>query len=139
MFTNKETQQTGSKSAERNVLSKNTMLKGDIISQGDFRIDGKLEGTLKVSGKVIVGPEGVIVGSIEADTADIEGKFSGDIKVTKTLLLKSSASISGDVITGKLSIDPGASFNATCAMRGAVKEIGKSKDEQKESLSEKTA
>lgn len=121
---------------EINVINKNTSIKGDIISDGDYRIDGTLEGDLKVKGKVIIGLTGKIKGKVETSNAEVEGSFSGEMLVHETLTIKSSASISGDIIISKLSVEPGAAFNASCQMKGAVKELNK--NEQKE-LSEQTA
>jgi len=136
MANNKNRQQK-TKVAERNVISKNTSITGDIISEGDFRIDGNLEGNLKTDGKVIIGSAGSIKGKVESNDADIEGRFSGDLSVNETLTIRSTASIFGDVVVGKLSVEPGATFNASCSMRGAVKELNQ--HEQKRSLSEQTA
>lgn len=136
MFTNKEKTQK-SKVMERNVVAKNTSIVGDIISEGDFRIDGSLEGTIKTQGRVIIGAEGDVKGKIESTNADIEGKFSGELIVQKTLSIKTSAHISGEVTVGKLSVEPGATFNASCSMKGAVKELNQHEQQQK--LSEKTA
>lgn len=136
MFTTKEKSQKP-RVMERNVVAKNTSITGDIVSEGNFRIDGTLEGTLKTSGRVIIGVDGVINGKVESDNADIEGKFSGELLVHETLSIKGTAHISGDVVVGKLSVEPGATFNATCAMKGAVKELNQ--HEQKRLLSEKTA
>lgn len=106
---------------ERNIIAKNTSLVGDIKSDGDFRVDGKIEGTVKTSGRVVIGKEGLVTGTIECTHADIEGTFSGKLLVDEILSLKSTANISGEVVMGKLSVEPGASFNATCAMKGSVK------------------
>ena len=122
---------------ERNVVAKNTSITGDITSEGDFRIDGALEGTLKTNGKVIIGVEGSVEGKVESANADIEGRFSGELLVHETLTIKGTANISGDVVIGKLSVEPGATFNASCAMKGAVKELNQ--HEQKRLLTEKTA
>ena len=122
---------------EINVINKNTSIKGDISSDGDYRIDGTLEGELKVKGKVIVGLTGKIKGKVETSNAEIEGSFSGELLVHETLTIKSSASISGDIIISKLSVEPGASFNASCQMKGAVKELNK--NEQQKGSAEKTA
>ena len=65
--------------------------------------------------------EGFVSGTIDCANADIEGSFSGKLIVDQILSLKSTADISGDVIMGKLSVEPGAVFNATCAMKGSVK------------------
>tara|TARA_B110000285_G_C14902097_1_gene503778 strand:- start:15 stop:389 length:375 start_codon:yes stop_codon:yes gene_type:complete len=116
---------------EINVIAKNTIIVGEIKSDGDFRIDGTLEGNLTIKGKVIIGAAGVIKGNIEAPNADIEGRISGQLKVIKTLTVKATANISGDVVVGKLSIEPGATFNATCVMKGFTKEENTA-DEKKE-------
>jgi cytoskeletal protein CcmA (bactofilin family) len=133
--TNKTPQKT--KVMERNVIAKNTTIVGDIKSDGDFRIDGALNGTLTTNGRVIIGAEGSIKGKVEATNADIEGAFSGNLLVSNTLTIKATANISGEVIIGKLSVEPGASFNATCAMKGAIKELNLNNDEK--IRSEKTA
>ena len=106
---------------ERNIIAKNTSLVGDISSDGDFRVDGKIEGTIKTSGRVVIGREGTVKGTIDCANADIEGTFAGKLIVDEVLSLKSTADISGDVVMGKLSVEPGAAFNATCAMKGSVK------------------
>ena len=105
-------------------------------SEGDFRIDGTLEGNIKTKGRVIIGVEGSVKGKINAVNSDIEGKFSGDLFVQETLTIKATANISGDVIIGKLSVEPGATFNASCSMKGAIKELNQNEQQQ---LSEKTA
>ena len=133
--TNKTPQKT--KVMERNVIAKNTTIVGDIKSDGDFRIDGALNGTLTTNGRVIIGAEGSIKGKVEATNADIEGTFTGNLLVSNTLTIKATANISGEVIIGKLSVEPGASFNATCAIKGAIKELNLINDEK--IRSEKTA
>jgi cytoskeletal protein CcmA (bactofilin family) len=136
MFNNKEKTQK-LKVMEINVVAKNTAIIGDIISEGDFRIDGTLEGNIKTKGRVIIGISGSVKGKIDAVNSDIEGKFSGDLLVQETLTIKATAIISGDVVIGKLSVEPGATFNASCSMRGAIKELNKPNEQQK--LTEKTA
>ncbi|PWG05829.1 bactofilin family protein [Polaribacter aquimarinus] len=137
MFSNKDKNPQKSKTMERNVIAKNTLMTGDIKSEGDFRIDGTLEGTLKTLGRVIIGVDGYIKGNVDATNADIEGKFSGQLQVSKTLTVKATANISGDVVISKLSVEPGATFNATCSMKGAVKELNQSNEQKNKS--EKTA
>ncbi len=132
MFTEKKEKQP--QDVERNIIGKNTSIVGDVISEGDFRIDGKVEGTIKTTGRVVIGKNGISKGKVECNNADIEGKFSGELFVNNLLTLKSTAKISGDVVIGKLSVEPGAEFNAACSMKGSVKEL---KNEQ--SAKEKTA
>lgn len=99
-----------------NRIEKNTVIKGDITSQADFRIDGKLEGNVKTSGKVVIGKDGLIKGKVECVNADIEGNFNGELYVSELLSLKSAAKIEGTVNVSKLAVEPGATFNASCTM-----------------------
>ena len=141
MFKNKTNNQEyksgKSRTMERNVIAKNSTFVGEISSDGDFRVDGILEGTLKTKGKVIIGVDGFIKGTIEATNAEIEGKFSGELSIANILTIKAAANISGDIVVGKLSIEPGATFNASCVMKGALKELNKSNETKQ--ASEKTA
>lgn len=122
---------------ERNVIGKKTLIVGDIISDGDFRVDGTLEGTLKTKGRIIIGVDGLIKGNVEASNADIEGSISGKLEVQKTLTIKATSSISGEVIVGKLSVEPGAAFNASCVMR--VVSDKENKEDEKQSKQKHTS
>lgn len=115
---------------ERNIIASNTRINGNIESDGDFRIDGTVEGDLQTKARVVIGKNGFIKGSVHCANADIEGKFEGNLKVSETLSLSSTADVSGEILIGKLSVEPGASLNGTCSMKGSVKEL-KNKDIEK--------
>ncbi len=119
-------------SKEQNRISAGTIITGEIEAKGGFRIEGTLNGSLKTGGKVVISKGGLINGTLQCQNADFEGKFSGKIKVEETLTLRSSAVIDGEVIAGKLSIEPGAAFNASCEMKGSLKAIKKDDQKQKE-------
>ena len=104
-------------SGQYSRIENSSKLTGDIVSEADFRIDGTLEGTIKTSGKVIVGKEGKVNGTIDCEAADIEGSIKGSLKVKTILFLKSTSNVEGDVTIGKLIVESGASFNANCSMR----------------------
>lgn len=118
MFSDKKTKKEATVNSGRNLVGPSTKIKGDIISDGDFRVDGNLDGNIKTSGRLIVGKDAVITGTITCANADIEGKISGTLNCSGTLSLKSSAIIDGEVFIEKLSVEPGATFNASCSMKG---------------------
>ena len=124
---------------QQNMVSQGTTVVGDIFSEGDFRIEGNVKGNIKTSGKIVVGKTGVINGSLEGDNADFEGGFSGKLKLSGMLTLRSSAYIEGEVEIAKLSVEPGATFNATCIMKGGVKELINSEEKTSSENKEKTA
>lgn len=118
---------------EQNRISAGTVITGDIEAKGSFRIEGTLKGTLKTTGKVVISKGGLLNGDLNCENADFEGNFSGKLIVNEILALRSSAVIEGEVTAGKLAIEPGAAFNASCKMKGSVKSInGKNDQKQKE-------
>ena len=106
-----------------NRLSEGTTVKGDILSVSDFRMDGNLIGNFQTKGKIVIGQTGNIKGDIVCKNADIEGLFEGKIQVAEILNVKAKAVIHGEVICGKLSVEPGAEFSATCIMRTNQKPV----------------
>ena len=119
--------------SQQNTIAQGTTFNGDLISEGDFRIEGIVNGSLITSGKVVIGKTGSVEGVLTSENADVEGKFKGTLNVSDTLNLRSSAHIEGDVQIGKLSVEPGATFNASCLMKGSVKEL---KNETKDASSQ---
>ena len=117
--------------SQQNTIAQGTIIEGDLKSEGDFRIEGVINGTLITKGKVVIGTTGLVEGSLSCNNADIEGKIKGKLVVLETLSLRASANVYGDVQTGKLAVEPGATFNANCQMKDYVKEL---KTESKPSL-----
>ena len=101
-----------------NIIGAGTSIKGDIVCPGDIRIDGSLVGNLQVQGKVVVGASGNIKGEISCKNSEIEGKIEGKLTITELLVLKSTASVLGDINIRKLAIEPGAMFTGNCKMNG---------------------
>jgi cytoskeletal protein CcmA (bactofilin family) len=114
-----------------NRIVEGTIIKGDIISHADFRLDGELIGNFQSKGKIVIGPAGIVTGDIVCKNADIEGKFNGKIQVAEVLNLKSKASIHGEVTCGKLSVEPGAEFSASCVMKPNVKSTTANDEQQR--------
>lgn len=101
-----------------NMIGKGTSIKGDIKSDGDFRIDGALNGSINANGKIVVGTTGSIEGEINCQNADISGNVKATIKVSELLSLKSTCLVNGEIFTSKLAIEPGAKFSGSCNMSG---------------------
>lgn len=99
-----------------NLISNGTDITGDIKSTGDIRIDGSLTGNLNTKGKVVIGQTGKVNGEIVCKNSEISGIIEGRIVVNQLLNLKASSKILGDIVTSKLSIEPGAIFTGTCKM-----------------------
>jgi cytoskeletal protein CcmA (bactofilin family) len=102
-----------------NILGEGTIIKGDIAASSDIRIDGQLIGNLEAKGRVVIGPKGKIDGKVKCNNVEIAGFIKGKVTVDELLNMKASAKIEGDIIAGKLAVEPGATFTGTCAMGGS--------------------
>ncbi len=108
------------------LIGTGTTITGDIVSNGDVRIDGVLKGNIRGSAKILIGQDGVVEGDIEGQQADIMGRVEGKIAVKELLNLRSNAIIKGDIRAGKLQIEPTVVFNGQCQMgEASVVEMAK--------------
>ncbi len=124
MLTSKEQKRVAEEiSNSSNTIGKGTVLEGNIETYGNIRIEGKVIGNVKSKSKVALGNSSNIQGNITAQNADIEGEVKGKIEISELLVLKATAIINGDIVTGKLVVEPGAVFNGSCKMGAAVKDI----------------
>jgi cytoskeletal protein CcmA (bactofilin family) len=121
----------------RNHLAAGTEVKGDITTQGDIRIDGKVEGSITSKGKLVVGNTGVIEGEVNCVTGNISGAIRGVVNVSEMLKVQATGKLSGEITYGKLSVEPGAELEGKLAISGKVKDISSSG--QKQRTAEKTA
>ncbi|MBW8050322.1 MAG: polymer-forming cytoskeletal protein [Cytophagales bacterium] len=120
-----------------NIIGKGTVIEGNISTFGNIRIEGKILGNIKTKSKIAQGESSVIDGNIVAQNAELAGDIKGVIEVTDLLVLKPTAIINGDLITNKLVIEAGASFNGKCKMGAVIKDIkigetGQQEDKVKE-------
>ena len=105
------------------LISSGTILKGDISSNSDLRIDGTVIGNIKSSAKIIIGNTGVVEGDIAGNQADIVGKVSGNIRAKELLQLRGDCMVTGNLYAGKLQIEPTATFNGQCHMGANIVEM----------------
>ena len=139
MFSNNQNnnmKNSSNNSSVVNMVGSGTVITGDIKSKSDIRIDGILKGSVNTEGKLVVGSSGVVEGDVVCSNADISGEIKAKITVSQLLSLKSSSKLNGDIITNKLSIEPGASFSGSCSMGAVIKDI---KHAEKQEKKEKTA
>lgn len=134
MFTDKKSKTPGIIGNQQNRITEGTSITGDLVSKSGMRIDGTVQGNIKTPSKIVLGENGVIKGTLSCENADIEGKFSGNMTISGTLTLRATAHVDGDVVAGKLAVEPGASFNATCVMKGSVNQVISKKETTEESI-----
>ena len=97
-------------------ISAGTTVKGEILTNDDVRVDGRVEGKIFSKGKVTVGEGAVMQGDIKCSNVDFFGSVDGDLYVKDVLCLKNTSSVNGNIHTRKLQVDLGARLNGSCHM-----------------------
>lgn len=118
--------------ASINIVGAGTVITGNVNCNGDIRIDGVLNGNLIAKGKVVIGEPGKVVGEVVCKSADVLGLFDGKLFVSDLLSLKATATVKGEVVTGKLAIEPNCKFTGNCRMDDDALSQAKSRFEKTE-------
>jgi len=103
------------------VIAEGTIIEGTFICSENVRLDGKINGEVKVDKRLVMGSSGVIDGKVSAMSTAIQGKLDGDITVTETIQIMSSATVKGNINAGSIGIEEGAMYNGNISITGKKK------------------
>ncbi len=100
--------------SEMTVISKSVAIKGEVSCGEDLYIDGEVEGTIDPKGyRLTIGPNGRVKANITARAVVVHGRLEGNIQASDRVDLKQSATVVGDIVTQRISIDEGVSFRGS--------------------------
>lgn len=105
------------------IIGKGTGVEGNVETVGNIRIEGNVKGNVTCKSKIALGQSSYVEGTVAAQNAEISGEIQGSIEVSELLILRPTAVIHGDIITNKLVVESGATFNGSCRMGVTVSEI----------------
>lgn len=128
----KKTTPVSNGSSDMNHIAFGTKVIGEIISSGNFRLDGELEGNLISESRVVLGESCMLKGTLKAQNAEISGKVNGIAEISDELVLKKTALINAEITVGKIHIESGAQFNGDVKMGAVVKGMGSSEPKNTE-------
>jgi len=98
------------------VIGNETVIKGEIVSKGTVRIDGRFEGNVAAD-CVIVGGEGNILGDIRAKSLIAAGKITGNVHSSESVEIQPKGEVSGDIYTQRLTVADGGVFEGRSYMQ----------------------
>lgn len=99
------------------IISENTKLTGDIISNGIVHVDGRVEGDITCE-ELVIGLKGAVIGSVNVSNLHLYGLLQGKANVDKLFVAK-TAKLLGDATHNQIAIEPGAYIDGHCIRSGA--------------------
>lgn len=98
------------------IVSENSKVAGDIVSDGIIHVDGQVEGDVSCD-ELIIGVKGSVAGTISANNLQLYGVLKGKALVDNLFVAK-SAKLLGDAIHNTIAIEPGAYIDGHCIRQG---------------------
>ncbi len=103
---------------EQATIGKSLVIKGEVTGSESLYIDGKIEGTINLSGnRVTVGRNGQVSANITAREIVVLGKVRGNMVASDRVDIRSEGSLTGDVAAQRISIEDGAFFKGGIDIR----------------------
>lgn len=99
-----------------NIIGKGTVINGNVTAGGDMRVEGRITGTVICKAKLVLSPDGVIEGNIDAQQATLAGDVKGTVVARQLLQIMETGKVLGDIVTEKLIVQLGAFFSGNCRM-----------------------
>ena len=91
-------------------------IRGNISGEEDLLIEGRVEGSVSLSGHLVVAPGAVVEADIEVDSVDVHGQVDGDIVATTAITLHESARVGGNLRAPRVVLSDGAQFKGSVEM-----------------------
>lgn len=105
------------------IIAAGMQIQGDLVIDGDIRIEGIIKGNVYCKSRLVIGPQGKVVGKVDTENATVSGTIDGILIVRDTLQLTETADIHGDIITDKMIVQAGAVFSGNCTMGQEAQEL----------------
>jgi len=105
------------------LVGKTCKVVGDIVTKESIQINGHVVGNIETESVASITETAVVEGFVKASEVFVAGKVNGNIIAYKSLELEKTSLITGDIITSKLHIHSGASFNGNTKMGDNVKNV----------------
>ncbi|MBM3207346.1 MAG: polymer-forming cytoskeletal protein [Chlamydiae bacterium] len=91
-------------------IKENAKVEGSITFESFAIIDGYFKGEILSKGSIKIGPQAIVKADLHLEEAYIEGIVEGDLCVSKKLVLKNSAKVTGDIVASSITVDEGVSI-----------------------------
>lgn len=98
------------------IIGPNSIIKGDVESEGSIRIDGKIIGNVTTLGNVIISENALVHGDITSSNSEIYGVCEGNVKVKGKVNLYQNSTLVGDVFAKSFNTKEGASYKGNCVV-----------------------
>jgi cytoskeletal protein CcmA (bactofilin family) len=106
----KQNPRSAAAAVDTHVLGRGMRVRGRVSGEGNVRIEGEVEGDVKVSGQLELAATGTLIGSVSASQVTLDGSLQGDVEASGPIHIRAGARVVGDMNGAEVSLEEGASF-----------------------------
>jgi cytoskeletal protein CcmA (bactofilin family) len=117
------------------VIGEGSAFDGNLEVSGNLRVDGKFTGQIRVTETLVVGKNGLVDADVDTKSAVVAGTIKGNLSASEKITLQSGSRLEGEMVTSRLVIEEGVSFQGSC--NTAASSPGTGPKESSESSSKK--
>lgn len=114
------------------IVGEGTAFRGELNLNGLLRIDGDFSGTIRTSGKVLIGKSGRAECTIRANTVVVGGVVRGNIYADDKVIVLSTGMMIGNIHSPRLIAEEGVILNGNCLIKQEESESGLAKPTEQE-------
>lgn len=92
------------------VMSAGISIQGTIVGAQRVVVEGTFESDRLETAELVIGRTGVFRGTAEVQSADINGRFTGDVTAKDNLSIRSNGTLSGTAQFGRLAVEDGGAI-----------------------------
>ncbi len=100
------------------LIGSKTTVKGEITGDEDILVEGVVEGHIRISRDLRVGPGGVVKANVEAQSVVVSGELLGDCQASQRVEIQASGRLTGNIRSPRVVIAEGATFKGNSDMSG---------------------
>jgi cytoskeletal protein CcmA (bactofilin family) len=98
------------------MIAAGTTVRGQLSGDEDLTVEGRIEGSVRLTKNLSVAPGATLVAEVEARAIGVGGNITGNVKAGEALALEASAVVVGDITTPRLIIEDGAKYKGRVTM-----------------------
>lgn len=102
--------------ASMSLVSENIRIEGELGGEENILINGRILGSIKLDGDIVVGQAGVVEADVEGNTIVIQGTVKGNVTARRHLEIQATGKMIGDITARSIDIKEGSTFEGRSRM-----------------------
>lgn len=107
--------------ASMSLVSENIRIEGELGGEENILINGRVVGSIKLNGDIVIGQSGLVEADIEGDTVVIQGTVKGNVTARHHLEIQATGKLIGDITARSIDIKEGSTFEGRSRMLKSVR------------------